>query len=259
MSMSFGRPGVGRPDSLEAVADRAEAVGGMAVSVLVGGEEFRATPDAPFVFGRADAPGIIGLDPNDMGISSEAGSVECEWGVWWIVNRSSKRRLLVEDPAGASPMRIDCGHRFAITVPRLGVLVPGAVYTHRLEVILPGDAVAALGVPRRASSGTITSEGAALSEKDRGVLTAMFNGYLRPFPQYDPRPVTYRRAAELLGPPWTQTTVRRQLDRIKERWAKAGHFFDGPRANDDFADYLVRELILTRQDLARLVRPGNDD
>ena len=101
-----------------------------AATVLVGGDEFDASPDQPFVFGRTDGEGVVGLDANDMGISTTAGSVEWIWGLWWLVNYSRKRRLLLDDGTGGQPQRLECGQRFAINVGRLTVLVPGAIYTH---------------------------------------------------------------------------------------------------------------------------------
>ena len=89
----------------------------LAPAVVLAGETFSLSPDQPFVFGRADTDDIVGLDANDMGISAEAGSVECAWGLWWVVNRSRKRRLLLDDDGGGVPQRLDSGHRHAISVP----------------------------------------------------------------------------------------------------------------------------------------------
>lgn len=61
-------------------------MGGQA-TIAIGDEQFEASEGHPFVFGRADADGVIGLNPEDMGISSVAGSVELTWGVWWVVNQ----------------------------------------------------------------------------------------------------------------------------------------------------------------------------
>ena len=102
-----------------------------AATVLVGGEEFQVAPDHPFVFGRSDDEGVVGLDASDMGISAIAGSLEWAWGLWWLVNHSRKRRLLLDDGTGGQGQRLECGQRFAINVRRLTVLVPGAIYTHQ--------------------------------------------------------------------------------------------------------------------------------
>src|SRR5688500_11629050 len=140
------------------------------ITVLVGGEQFTATEDRPFVFGRANGLGVVGLDSNDMGISAEAGSIDSEWGLWWVVNRSRKRRLLIEASPGMPPHPLACGDRFAITTPQITVLVPGAIYTHRLDVCLPQSAVEGLRVSPRATTGTMTGDDAVLSERDRAAL-----------------------------------------------------------------------------------------
>jgi hypothetical protein len=232
-----GEPPVGEPDSQTA-------------SILTGDDRFSATAAEPFVFGRADAAGIVGLDPSDMGISAKAGGVEFAWGVWWVVNHSLKRRLLIEEPIARAPHRLECGDRYAITSSPLVVLVPGAVYTHHLQVLLPDAAVARLHVGDALTSGTLTWDHMRLSDKDRLVLAAVFAGYLRAFPRHDARPLSYQEVAEALGPPWTRVTVRKQVERIKERFAREGLFFDGPRANDALAEHLVDNGLLVPGDLA---------
>jgi hypothetical protein len=226
----------------------AQQDGGVA-TILVGDDRFLSTPSRPFVFGRSDATEIVGLDPSDMGISAKAGAVEFAWGLWWVVNHSRKRRLLIEDPVAFAPRPLECGDRFAITTPRLVVLIPGAIYTHRLEVMLPPDAVAGLHVADAESSGTLTFDRVKLSEKDRLVLSAVFAGYLRSFPRHAARPVSYQEVATALGPPWTKITVRKQVERVRERFARHGVFFEGPRANDALAEHLMDNGLLSPVDL----------
>lgn len=222
-------------------------------TVLIGGEEFEVTAEQPFVFGRADGDEVVGLDASDMGISAIAGSVEWAWGLWWLINHSRKRRLLLEDGSGGQPQRLECGQRFAINVRRLTVLVPGAIYTHRVEVVVPESDLARVE-GSRLTSGTITTGDLTLSERDKDVLVAMFSGYLESFPRRSTRPRTYQQAAELLGPPWTGVTVRKQIERLKERAARSGVYFDGPHANYDLADHLVANGLLVPDDLSRLTK-----
>ena len=217
--------------------------------MVIGDEEFGLAQERPFVFGRADADGVVGLDANDMGISAEAGSVEWAWGMWWVVNRSRKRPLLL-DGGGGSCQPLACGQRHAIGVRRLSILVPGAIYTHRLEVAVPNADLARFQVDRP-SSGTITGE-VTLHERERDVVVALLSGYLQEFPRRQARPLTYQQAADLLGPPWTKTTVRKQLERLKERLAGNGVYFEGPHANYDLADHLIGNGLLSPTDLSRL-------
>jgi hypothetical protein len=222
-----------------------------AAIVLIVGEEFQVGLERPFVFGRADGNGVVGLDASDMGISSIAGSVEWAWGLWWLVNHSRKRRLLLDDGAGSQPQRLECGQRFAINVRRLAVLVPGAIYTHRIEVIIP-EADLARVVGNRITSGTLLAGELRLSERDKDVLVAMFSGYLETFPHRTMRPRTYQQAAALLGSPWTSVTVRKQIERLKDRAAKVDVYFEGRHANYDLADHLVANGLLVHDDLERL-------
>ncbi len=220
-------------------------------AVLIAGEEFTISPEQPFVFGRSDRDEVIGLDPNDMGISAVAGSVECVWGVWWVTNRSRKRRLFIDYGAGGTPQRLECGHRHAINVCRLSILVPGVIYTHRLEVLVPSSGLARLqGL--HPSSGTIGPE-VSLTERDREAVVALLSGYLEDFPRRRTRPATYQEAAELLGPPWTNTAVRKQIERLKDRLARSGVYFEGPHANYDLADHLIGHGLLVPADLQRLL------
>src|SRR6266550_2857574 len=220
-----------------------------AVSILIGDRRFSASGSEPFLFGRSETAGVVGLDATDMGISAKAGAVEFGWGVWWVVNHSRKRRLLIEESTSAT-RRLDCGDRYAITWPRVVVLVPGAIYTHRIEILLPEDAVAGLHVEPTATSGTLTSDHVRLLDKDRLVLSVMFGGYLRSFPRHDARPLSYQEVADTLGVPWTRITVRKQVERIKERFARHGVFFEGPRANDALAEHLLDQGLLSPVDLA---------
>jgi hypothetical protein len=224
-----------------------------AATVLIVGEEFRVTPDQPFVFGRADGAGVVGLDASDMGISAISGSVEWAWGLWWVVNQSRKRRLLLDDGKGGQPQRLECGQRFAINVRCLTVLVPGAIYTHRIDVVAPESDLARIE-GSRITSGTLTAGDMRLSERDKDVLVAMFSGYLEAFPRRTMRPRTYQQAAKLLGPPWTAVTVRKQIERLKERAARVDVYFEGQHANYDLADHLVANGLLVPDDLARLGR-----
>jgi hypothetical protein len=224
-------------------------------SVLIGGEEFHASSERPFVFGRADADGIVGLDANDMGISGVAGSIEFAWGVWWVVNQSSKRPLLIEHPAGPGRLSLAPGHRHAVMVERLNVIVPGVIFSHILDVVLPADYASALrGDPSRLTSGTLVASSVALSDRERDALTALCAGYLEAFPHRREHPNTYEDSARLLGgDDWNADRVRKAVERVKGRFAdKEQLYFSGPQANYDLAAHLVAAGILSGEDLARL-------
>jgi hypothetical protein len=159
-------------------------------SVLVDGQEFGLSKDVQFLFGRADGHGLVGLDEKDMGISAVAGCVEYAAQLWWVVNRSRKRRLLLEVGSGGNPIPLESGQRFAVSTPRLVVLVAGAIFTHKIELFIPEDEVAR--VEPSPSSGTVTGGDIRLSERDRDALVALLGGYLEEFPRRNPRPRTYQ-------------------------------------------------------------------
>lgn len=225
-------------------------------SVLIDGEEFFASATEPFVFGRSEAENVVGLDPRDMGISAVAGSIEATWGVWWVVNQSTKRPLLLEHPAGPAQQRLAPGHRHAITTDQLTVLVPGAIYTHVLEVVPPlayGQGLR--GGSNRLTSGTLTGEAVTLSERERDALTALAAGYLESFPHRREHPTTYAESARLLGKAWTSDMARKAVERVKARYAaKQDLYFEGPQANYELCAYLVSTGVLAGGDLQRL--PG---
>ncbi|MDQ6947784.1 MAG: hypothetical protein M3256_16340 [Actinomycetota bacterium] len=222
-------------------------------TVLIAGDQFRLRADRPFQFGRADADGVVGLDAEDMGISAVAGSVESAWGLWWVVNRSRKRQLLLDRGAGVVLDCLASGQRFAINVVRFDVLVPGAIYTHRLEVVVPADELAPFEA-RRPQVGT--TRRFHLSEPDRDALVAVLSDYLQSFPHRTTPARTYRQAAELLGLPWTMATVRKQIEQLKERVTRSGISLDGAEATFDLADHLICTGLLEPDDLNR-VRVGS--
>jgi len=229
------------------------------VSVLIAGEEFAALADVPFVFGRTDGEGVVGLDPNDMGISAVAGSIEAAWGLWWLVNESTKRPLLIDYPGGPGPVRLSPGHRHALVSGQLNVLVPGAVYTHVVEIVLPATYAQGLSAnPGRLTTGTITGAVVSLSDRERDALAGVFAGYLESFPHRREHPNTYEVAAALLGgepASWSADRVRKSVERVKARFAtKQSTYFEGPQANYDLAAHLLSTAVLSGEDLARLAR-----
>lgn len=151
--------------------------------VDIASESFEVPAGVPFVFGRADSEGVVGLDANDMGISAIAGSLEAAWGVWWVVNQSKKRPLLLEHPVEPNRLTLAPGHRHALTTDRVDVLVPGAIFTHVLAVSLPDVYVSQLraGIGRL-STGTLTEVRVSLTPADRLALVGLCAGYLESFP-----------------------------------------------------------------------------
>jgi hypothetical protein len=175
--------------------------------------------------------------------------------VWWVINQSTKRPLLLEHPDGTTRLRLAPGHRHALTTDRVDVLVPGAIYTHVLEVVLPDAYVDGLrGGQGALTTGTLTGATVSLSDRERDALAALCAGYLESFAHRREHPNTYEDAARLLGgEPWTAGKVRKAVERVKDRFAaKQNVYFQGPQANYDLAANLVASGVLSGQDLARL-------
>lgn len=221
--------------------------------VLIGEERFEADETQPFVFGRDDSDGAVGLNTNDMGVSGIAGSIEWSWGLWWVVNLSAKRRLLVETQVGIAPTVLERGHRHAVVVPRLRVLVPGALFTYAIEMRVSEDYARRLQHATAEGTGTLVpGADVGLSDKDVTALAAVFAGYLEPWPHRREQPNGYTAAAKLAGPDWTATTVRKRIERIRERFQDVGLFFEGDRARDELAAHLISNGMITGDDLRRL-------
>jgi hypothetical protein len=244
------------------------------VVVRVGDDRLIAQIDRPLLFGRADVapppppatdpagagpspaaePGIVGLDPQDMGISARALAVECDQGIWWLANLSAKRNLLLDPGFGSALITLRPGQRHAIAVSPLGVLVPGAIFTHRLDVHVPEPWLALRRPSELGASGTIAGEELHLTKSDRAALAAVFSPLLRSWPRRGGHPLSYQEAADLLGPGWTGTSVRKHFERVRQRLADSGTFFDGSHAKDDLGRYLLDAAILTAADLSGLDR-----
>lgn len=236
----------------------------------IGDDRLTATVDQPLTFGRADIlrrtaageaprpgdgptrPAVIGLDPQDMGISARSLTIEFHGGVWWLANLSSKRNLLLDPGYGSAMITLRPGQRHAIAVSPLGVLVPGAIFTHRLDVQVPVEGLALRRPSELGASGTMAAEELHLTASDRRALAAVFAPLLRAWPRRGAHPQSYQEAADLLGGGWTATSVRKHVERVRQRMAASGTFFSGTHAKDDLGQYLLDNGLLTADDLAAI-------
>lgn len=219
-------------------------------TVTIAGERYLATEEHPVVFGRADAEGVAGLDPRDMGISGEAGSIEWK-GMWFVVNRSRKRRLTIDEVDG-SAHTLECGHRYPVNVSPLGVRVQGEILTHSISVVVPEAELAKVSC-RGASTGTVLG-GINLTTQERCATVALAEGYLLPPLRRQAWPRTSAQAAARLGPPWTGTSLRKNVEHLRTRVRTNGLFFEGPRATIDLIEHLIATRVIGPDDL-RLLDP----
>lgn len=205
-----------------------------------------ANSDEEFTFGRA-ATCTVCLDPDDVGISRLAGSVEADGGTWWVVNRSARRQLVVVDEFGFRSV-LPPGRRYAVE-GRVRVLVDGSSGSHELDIHGPARRstkdVAVSGTP------TAFGEGVIVSPDDRAALVALFAGYLEDGRRYDPHPKSYRAAAARLG--WTHDAVRKRIEYLRGKLEKAGvPNVSGWNAMSGLAEYVLTTGIITKDDLRRI-------
>jgi hypothetical protein len=220
------------------------------VRVSVAGADHVVAPGASLTFGRSEACDVC-LDPDDVGISRLAGSIECVEGVWFVTNRSTTRPLSAVDPIGFRSV-LAPGRRIAVD-DRLSIIVEGQVRRHELVVTATLGHPASAPVEATNEVGTPTEMGGnvSYSAEDRQALAALFAGYLQPFPRYDPRPRSYADAAAQLG--WPRTTLVKRIEYIRVRLVRAGvPSLQGERAMEALAEHVIATGVLTRADLDRL-------
>ena len=211
-------------------------------------EHWQVMPDVPLTFGRASSCTIC-LDPDDPGISRLAGSVDHQAGTWWLTNRSTTRPLVVVSQLGLRTV-LEPGRRLALDQP-LTVEVEGSIRRHALLVDAPAEARPP--AVDAATAGGLETIGATLTyrEADRQALAALLEGYLLPFPRYDPRPRSYADAAERLG--WPKTTVMKRVEYLRTRLTKAGvPNLVGDKALERLAEHVLATGVITKEDLALL-------
>ena len=223
------------------------------------GRERLLSPRQSMVFGRCSRDDIVGLDPDDVGISSRAGAITWTRNGWLVVNLSAKRPLFIEVPGNAR-YRLDCGRRFAVCEHTTDVVVEGRIRRHAITITTTsqaGDGAADHGElarqPPSPSPVTVTEvEELDLSPLDFVVLVALASNRLRRFPHRGEHPLTYEQIADLLGPGSTAVAVRRRIERVREALAGQGVYTDGPQARYDLTDFLLEHRIVRPSHLALL-------
>ncbi len=221
--------------------------------IEIGARKFAVTRDQPFYFGRADGRDVVGLDAVDIGVSSYAGSVK--WDRHWLVaNTSHKCQLFLDEGGPGGPQLLDCLHAQVVNVERLVIWVPGSIRSHAIVLTVPVDDLPDVDL-NRPSSGTLTDVKVDLSDAERPVIVALFEGYLLRPPRHDPFPRSYADAGARLDPPRTRDSVRKQVEHLRNR-LRDNHllYFEGPRANHEMAEYFLRTKVITEDDL-RLLPP----
>ncbi|MEV7230357.1 hypothetical protein AB0M79_25560 [Polymorphospora sp. NPDC051019] len=218
------------------------------------GEVRELVGDERVTFGRSRNSGIL-LDPDDVSISRTAGTVHRQNGVWWLTNSSDTRTLSVVDDVGFRQV-LPPARRVAVETPTM-VLVDGARGQHLLR-LLPAAAeraeeTDATARPAAAEVATAIGADVLIKDADRLAMVALFAGYLREPPRYDPHPQSYGAAAKRLG--WPESTLRKRIEYLRTRLDAAGvPNLHGSFALANLAEYAIGRGLVTREDLALLPR-----
>ena len=219
------------------------------ISITLNQEHWDLGADEVFTFGR-DETCTAALSPEDLGISRVAGVVEAHSNTWWLVNHSSSRPLHLVDEIGMRSV-LGPGQRTAIS-SAMTVIVEGRVHRHALAVrpavvTPPGRPIAGVADSRN----TVTADDEILEAEDRLALTALFAGYLRPFPRYNPHPHSYSEAAAALK--WPRTTLVKRVERLRGRLTDAGvPNLLGENAMEALAEWALTTRVVTKDDLDKL-------
>jgi hypothetical protein len=216
------------------------------------GNDYTLHPGEVFTFGRL-ASCTCCLDPLDRGISRIAGALIFEHGTWWVANRSETRALHVVDSVGLSvPLPVARSgwppSRRAVEPAGVRVLVTGGVWTHELRCVLANPDVQP-PVTRSDEAESTKSVTPRITDARKEVLVALVSGYLKPFPRYDPRPLTYAEIADMVNLP--RSTVVKRIETVRTQLKEAGV----PGLEDDDARRPLAEWLLAM----RLIVPADLD
>jgi len=91
------------------------------------------------------------------------------------------------------------------------------------------------------------SRALVINSADRLAMAALFAGYLRRPPAYDPNPSSYRAAASRLG--WPRTTLIKRIEYLRTRLAAAGVPLMGLYALHSLAEFAIAYRLITKDDL----------
>lgn len=223
--------------------------------VEAGTHNVELTAGDELTFGR-DRTCDVCLDPGDVGISRIAGRIAYDGRAWAVINLSRKRALHIVDDSGFTvPLPVVTEgepNRRIVDQQVLTVLVPGERLTHALGLRLARPPDPALAEASPSDPVSTSSQAPRLTGRQREVLVVLAQGYLRPYPDYDPRPLTYEQVADLLR--LKVSTVRKRIGHVREKLISARV----PGAEDDLdarrqlCEWLLATRAITPDDLERL-------
>ena len=218
-----------------------------ALRVVVAGAQFDVPAGGSLTFGRGQGCTVV-LDPDDVGISRVAGSVQREGHAWWVTNHSASRPLAVVVRSGLRSV-LAPGRRLAVD-HSVTVVVEGQVRRHALQLLLPDEPLPVTAEP---PPGLRTDMGSDVTytDDDRRALVALFAGYLLEFPRDDPHPRSYANAAARLG--WPRSTLVKRIEHLRDRLTRNGvPNLVGDNALEALAEHVLTTGVITRDDLSLL-------
>jgi hypothetical protein len=215
------------------------------ILVSFGNRQWRLDTGESLSFGRSSACTVC-FDPDDNGVSRQAGVVQAAQGIWWVVNKSHSKTLSIIDDLGLRKV-LAPGQRLPVDEP-VWVVADGNRGTHRIRLVRPSSVRLDSAVP----SGVETAVGAhvVITDDDRSAMVALFAEYLEDPPRSDPQPKSYRAAAARLNVP--RSTLVKRIEYLRARLDKAGvPNMTGFNALAGLAEYALARRLITKEDLVR--------
>ncbi len=212
--------------------------------------------DAPFTFGRSPDCSLQ-LTVSDRSIPRVAGRISWSGQTWELKNVSTSRPLYIVDNVGLK-RTLPVGDVAAIRPGRTRVLVVGA-QTHEISVAIDevADTEHSIAVPTASDASEETTM-PPITRNERIALVALAEGYLLPYPRYDPAPRTYGAAAERLGVP--EATVRKRVENVRNKLIASGVFqIEASDARAGLVEFVLATQLVRSADLALLDEPDVAD